>query len=339
MILAGGLGLLLKPPDSFARLVIDLSDPETGPHADNLISNEDSFPRVGPDLARVAPPGSVYLGVGPDQNLTYIANTRPQFAFILDHRRRNLLVHLLHKALMTLAPDRVAYLSLLTARDPTRPLTPNSSAAEIVAAFGLAALDRARLVKAIADVAATLRPLGVVADSEWADLATIQSKLAGPGLEARFLALKMYPTFGQLILATSRANTPAHFLADESLYRVVRDLERVDRVIPLVGDLAGPTALPRLGDYLRRSRLNLGVIYVSDVESFLFQSGKFAAYVANLARLPWAEGAVIVRTSTREIVSRERVRGDSSTTIIRPVARFIDEARAGRITSRDKLFK
>ncbi len=38
----------------------------------------------------------------------------------MDYRRRNLLLHLVHKALFMLSLDRVAYLSRLTARTPGR---------------------------------------------------------------------------------------------------------------------------------------------------------------------------------------------------------------------------
>jgi hypothetical protein len=316
-----------------------LSDPETGPAADNLISNEDSFPRVAGEVARLAPRGSSYLGVGPDQNLTYLAHARPDLAFILDHRRRNLLLHLLHKALLTLAPDRASYLSRLTARAPSRPLPDDPTAADLIDAFGPAPFDRTRLEAAVAEVVATLRPLGVVKDAEWPALATIHAKLAGPGLDARFLAMRMYPTFARLIRTTSRDGRPAHFLADESLYRAAREIERDDRVIPLVGDFAGPNALPRLGDWLRRHGRKLGVFYISDVEFFLLRAGKFAAYAANLDRLPWAEGAIVVRTSTREIDHPERVAGDSSTTVVRPIDRLLADARAGRIKDVDDLFR
>lgn len=291
------------------------------------------------ELARLAPRGSVYLGVGPDQNLTYIAHARPAVAFILDHRRRNLLLHLIHKALASLSPDRVTYLAKLTARAPSRALATGASADDLVAAFAGSPFQRERLDSAVAEVAEALRPLGVVADHEWAALTTIQAKLAGPGLGARFLALRMYPTLARLIGTTSRDGHPAHFLAEESLYRTLRTAQREDRIIPLVGDFAGPTSLPRLGDWLRKQRRAVGVLYISDVEFFLLRAGRFAAYVANLARLPWAEGAVLIRSSTRPIESPDRVEGDSSTTIIRPVGRFLTEAQAGRVRSVDDLFR
>jgi hypothetical protein len=322
---------------SFGALIAELSEAASGPHADNLISNEDSYPRVAGALARQAPRNGVYLGVGPDQNFTYLARTSPSLAFILDYRRRNLLLHLVHKALFALAPDRVAYLSRLTARRPGR-LPPEPMAEALVAAFEHAAYDRGQLERTVAEVAAYLRPLGVVEADEWPELALIQAKLAGPGMNARFLALPMYPTFGRLIRTNDHDGAPAHLLAREEYYQDVRALQRGDRVIPLVGDFAGPTTPGRLDAWLRRQGRALAVLYISDVEFFLLRAGRFPAYVENLARLPWAEGALIVRTSTREIAHPERVKGDSSTTIARAIAPFLAAARAGKIRRVEDLF-
>ncbi len=325
---------------TFGELIRSLSADESGPHADNLITNEDSFPRVCGTLARRVPKGGVYLGVGPDQNLTYIAHSRPALAFVLDFRRRNLLLHLLHKALFGLAPDRVAYLSRLTARRPDRDRLGDAPDAEmIVAAFDRQPLDREWLDATVAEVQRVLQPLGVVRDDEWAELATIQARLAGPGMDARFLALPIYPTFGELIRTTDRQGRPAHMLARESFYQAVREVENGDRVLPLVGDFAGKTALPRLANWLRDRGLAVALLYVSDVEFFLLRNGQFDRYIENLARLPWADGALLVRTSTREIPHPARVRGDSATTIVRPVAPFLEAARAGRIKRHDDLFK
>ena len=77
-----------------------------------------------------AKPGGLYLGVGPEQNFTYIAALRPRMAFIVDIRRGNLLEHLLYKALMELSADRAEFLSRLFA--PRR--GPRASAASTVAA-------------------------------------------------------------------------------------------------------------------------------------------------------------------------------------------------------------
>jgi hypothetical protein len=208
----------------------------------------------------------------------------------------------------------------------------------LVAAFEAAEMDRGLLDRTVAEVAEVLRPLGAVGEGEWPALATIQAKLAGPGLKARFLALPMYPTLAHLIRTTDRDGRPAHLLAREEFYQTVRTLQLGDRVLPVVGDFAGPAALPGLGGWLRRRGLAVGSLYLSDVEFFLLRAGRFRACVENLARLPWAAGALLVRTSTREIDHPERVPGDSSTTVVRPVAPFLEAAGAGRVRGVEDLF-
>jgi hypothetical protein len=321
----------------FGTVVRDLSRVESGPAADNLVSNEDSYPRPSGQLARAVAPGGVYLGVGPDQNFTLMAHVQPALGVVVDYRRRNLLLHLLHKALFALAPDRAGYLERLTARRPAG-LGSDPTPADLVAAFRAARFERGRLEETVAEVQRVVRPLEVVEDAEWPALATIQAKLAGPGLDARFLALPMYPTLARLIATTDRLGQPAHMLSSDRLYSRVRALHLGDRVLPLVGDYGQADGLRPLADWLRRHGLAVSVVYVSDVEFFLLRAGRLGAYAANLARVPRTDGALIVRTSTREIDHPERVRGDSSTTIARPLAGFVEAALAGRIRSLDDLF-
>jgi hypothetical protein len=301
--------------DRFDTLVHALSAPATGPVADNFMSNEDSYPRVTDELARRVRPGGVYLGVGPDQNFTFLAHTRPALAFVLDYRRRNLLVHLLHKALFSLSTSRADYLRRFLARDPG-PLPADPTAAQLVEAFRQVAVDHGRLATAIAEAARFLRPLGLVKEQESAELARIQTRLAGPGMNCRFLAMPMYPTLAHFLTTTDRQGNPSHFLARESHYRAVRELQLGDRVLPLVGDFRSPDSLPPLGAWLRRHRLRLSLLYVSDVEFFLVRGGGFPAYLDNLAQLPRREDALVVRTSTRPIDHPARVAGDSSTTLV-----------------------
>ena len=82
------------------RLIGELSEPDGYFSSDNLVSNEDTFQIILPELVKVVKPGGVYVGVGPDQNFTYIAAFKPAMVFIPDIRRGNLRMHLLYKALM-----------------------------------------------------------------------------------------------------------------------------------------------------------------------------------------------------------------------------------------------
>ena len=112
----------------FWSLVETMSEPDGYFRSDNLVSNEDTFQFVIPDLQRVVKPGGVYVGVGPDQNFTYIANLKPAIVFIPDIRRGNLHMHLMYKALMEQSADRADFLSQAvlpqTAGRACRPRTP-----------------------------------------------------------------------------------------------------------------------------------------------------------------------------------------------------------------------
>ena len=238
---------------------------------------------------------------------------------------------------MMRAPTRADYLARLLARSP-RGLPPDPSADDLVAAFAGVPLDRARLAAEQAAAADLLRTLEAVGEAEWPALAALQAKLAGPGLAGRFLALPMYPTLGQLVASRDAAGEPSHLLGREARYRAVRDLQLGDRLVPVVGDFAGPGTLPRLAAWLRARRLAVSAFYLSDVEFFLVRGGRYPAFAAGLALLPWADGAALIRTSTREIRHPERLPGDSSTTVVRPAAPSLDRLRDDPSPSLDDLF-
>src|SRR5262249_42222852 len=71
----------------FWALSEELSEPNGNFQSDNLLSNETGFQVVIPQLVERLGTGGVYLGVGPEQNFTYIAALKPRIAFIVDVRR------------------------------------------------------------------------------------------------------------------------------------------------------------------------------------------------------------------------------------------------------------
>src|SRR4029079_509820 len=97
----------------FWQLTTDLSEPNGTFRSDNLLSNEVWLQYVIPDLLNVSKPGRVYMGVGPEQNFTYIAALKPAMVFITDIRRGNLDLHLMYKALFEMSADRAEFLSRL----------------------------------------------------------------------------------------------------------------------------------------------------------------------------------------------------------------------------------
>src|SRR5215831_13578007 len=111
----------------FWSLVSEYSEPDGFFRSDNLVSNERTFQEVIPELKKRALANGVYLGVGPDQNFTYIAALKPRLAFIIDIRRGNLDQQLFYKALIEMSSDRMDFLSRLFARPKPEVLLENAS--------------------------------------------------------------------------------------------------------------------------------------------------------------------------------------------------------------------
>jgi hypothetical protein len=95
------------------NLIRDLSEPDGNFRSDNLVSNEIYFQTIIPALTAETKPDRVYLGVGPEQNFTYIAALKPRMVFIIDVRRGNLHTQLMYKALFELSKDRADFVSRL----------------------------------------------------------------------------------------------------------------------------------------------------------------------------------------------------------------------------------
>src|SRR5215467_6126037 len=122
----------------FWNLSKDSSEEDGYFRSDNLLSNETSFQYIIPELLKTAKQGRVYLGVGPEQNFTYIAALKPVVAFIIDIRHGNLDVHLMYKALFELSKDRAEFVSRLFSRKRPDGLTEKSSISDIFDAYLMA---------------------------------------------------------------------------------------------------------------------------------------------------------------------------------------------------------
>ena len=81
----------------------EFSEPSGFFQSDNLVSNETTFPNLLPEIASRASGQSAYLGVGSEQNFSYLAALKPRIAFIVDIRRQNAILHLLYKALFEMS--------------------------------------------------------------------------------------------------------------------------------------------------------------------------------------------------------------------------------------------
>jgi hypothetical protein len=333
-----------RTPATFAAQVNALSEPGGHFDTDNLISNERSYLEVVPELQERVQ-GGAYIGVGPDQNFSYIAAVRPSVAFILDIRRDNLLLHLLFKALFTLSHTRVAYLAQLTGRP--LPEDPSSwRAAEIdrlVSYIDGRPSDAGAIAALRTRVDAEIRRTGVLLSPQ--DLSTIDRfhrEFITAGLDLRFRSAGRpahwrYPSYRELLREVDSGGRHGSYLSTEEAFQFVRSLQVDDKVIPVVGDLSGPTALRAIGRALRDRREHLSAMYVSNVEFYLFRQGRFRSWVDNLSQVPHGNRAVVIRSVFYRYLPSSRP--DSvSTSVVQPVSALLDGHSAGRFRYYDDLF-
>ncbi len=293
-----------RPTTDFGRLVDRLSEGGGFFDSDNLVSNETSYLHVLGGFDALGVRGGAYIGVGPEQSFSYIAHIRPEIAYLIDIRRDNLLLHLLFRAMLERARNRLEYLGLLFGRP-----APDDLAAWTELPLGslLEYLDRTPVDTALharqhRELMERVTRFGVPLTAEDREtLRRFHDEFALMGLELRFSSRgrpgrPTYPTVRQLYLETDLNGREGSYLATEDLFRVVRDLERRGRVVPVVGDLAGPSALKAIGRHLRETRRQLSVLYASNVEFYLFRQGSFARFAENVRALPAAPWGVIVRS-------------------------------------------
>ena len=148
-----------KLPDHLADstwwgMVRAMSEPGGYFRSENFVSNEMGLQHVIARLRVTSPPGGVYVGVGPEQNFTYIAALQPRVAFIVDIRRQNLLQHLWYKAVFELSPTRSAFLARLFARPlaSTTASDQSASADSLIARLETRAADSAYFRRTFAEV-------------------------------------------------------------------------------------------------------------------------------------------------------------------------------------------
>lgn len=289
----------------FSRLVGRLSEGGGFFDSDNLVSNETSYLHVIPVFKAVGVRGGAYLGVGPEQSFSYIAEIRPQLALQIDIRRDNMLLHLLFKAMFESAPNRMEYLCLLYGRPapPEAGKWAERSLEEILLYFDITPPDSA--VHASNHTALMERVAGYgvpLNDVDRQTMSRFHAEFATSGLNLRYTSLGRqarpgYPSERDLYLSTDLNGHSVSYLSSEDRWRVVRDLERQNKVVPVVGDLSGQVAMKAIAAYLREVGLTVSALYTSNVEMYLFRQGTFPRFVDNVRALPTGPTSVIIRSS------------------------------------------
>jgi hypothetical protein len=335
---------------SFAALVARLSESGGYFDSDNIITNEGSYLQIASQLKKAGVRGGAYIGVGPDQNFSYVALIKPSIAFMLDIRRDNMLEHLLFKSLLEMSHNRMEYLCLLFGK----PLPPNVGAwtgrqlGLIVAYLNQTPTDSQAVAASRKASNDRLTRLGVSLDAHDRQIIDrYRAEFIADGLETRYSSLGRnnrydYPTFGQLMAATDRAGNQISFLADEDLFQHVRAMQLENRNIPVVGNVAGDHAVKAIGQYAAEHGLRISAFYLSNVEQYLMtRDGGFDAYARNVKLLPHDSTSVIIRSYFGRFGRSHPlfVPGamNISTSMIEPIDSFLRAYAAGEIRTYSDL--
>jgi len=290
-----------KSAIDWANLWSELSESSGYFFSQNLVSNESESLDAAIHL-KALPAGLACLGVGPETMLSYLGLVETPLAFIVDIRRDNARLHCLYLGAFSLASSRTEWLSLLLARpyDKAEDKGPNASLRDVLASLTLnrptaRSFDEAhqRLMGALDRLPPFLLPFDRQA------IRRIHRHFWRHGLETNFqqggLRLRRYPTLTNLLGMLTPEGAPLGFLANEATFLRIQAIENAHGVIPVVGSLQGGVLL-RVADQLRRRGLQLGAIYVSNIEQYLFENGQWDAWVAVLRSLPCHHDAILIRS-------------------------------------------
>ncbi len=315
--------------------------------SDNFTSSEDSYLTIADKLQKLAIAGGAYIGVGPEQNFTYIARVRPRIAFIVDIRRQAMIQHMMYKAIFHLSPTRTDFLSLLLSRPipEGKALNANAPLDEILSLIGNISADAETYAENLASLRKTIQedfqfPLS---PEDYATLDYVYRNFGDWGFEVGFdsgrrwrRGFNRFPTLRQLLAMRDLEGEQGSFLASTKDYDFVRGMHRRNLIIPVVGDFSGKKALAAVGDYLRKRKMTVSVFYVSNVEIVLLDWGsfqQFSDFVKNVKKLPTNERSLLLRSTFSYYGHPARLPGYQLCNFLQKVPDFLKDFDEGRYRS------
>ena len=300
--------------DAFWKFIDSSSESGGEFQSENFLSNETGFQAVLPTLLQTMKPGGVYMGVGPEQNFTYISGIRPKIAFIIDIRRQNMLEHMIYKAVFELSADRADFVARLFSLKRPAGLSEKSTVDELFNAFdGAQPLDNEGFQKNLDEIQNLLlkkHKFGLTAEDQ-EHIAHVYTvfRTFGPQLDYNSGSFRGgrgrgggMPNYAELMTATDLRGEKRSYLATEDNYRFLRELEMKNLIVPLTGDFGGTRAIRAVGQYLKDHNATVTAFYLSNVEQYLFQgngnqNGGWTNFYDNVANLPLDASSTFIRSA------------------------------------------
>ena len=337
--------------DQFAQLIEKFSEPNGYFDSDNLISNESSYLHVMGKMRQMKVSGGAYIGVGPDQNFSYIAQIRPNIVFITDIRRDNLLQHLFFKSLFALSSNRLEYLCIFFGKSVPSDLKSWDARGiqEIIAYLDKTPSKRDLFEKSKTDLLSKVKSFGVKLDpAELETISRIHTAFFDAGPDLKFTSRNRppqwyYPSYRDLLLEKDLTGKQCNYLANEDDFRFLKSLEERNMIIPVVANLAGDHALRSIGRYLIEKGERVSALYTSNVEFYLmrgYRDDEFNHFAENVSMLPRNERSVIIRSYFNGVWRYEHpqsVSGYYSTQLMQTMDSFVKEYSSGGYKSYSDL--
>lgn len=319
------------------KLETDISEP--GGYfriEDNYTSNEMEIGQLYAMLRDGHIGGDVYMGVGPEQNFTYIAAIRPKMAFIIDIRRQAIMQHLMFKAMFELAKDRADFISVLFSKPRPPGIDTSTSIAKIWEAYRTVASDsvlRTRNYVRVVDRLTKTHGFTFTQDESDKLKAVFDAfYYYGPSIATRGLSGGRGGDFADLTGSSNdRSGQPRSFLSSEENYQYIKSLHEKNLIVPVSGDFAGPKAIRAIAAYLKEHHGTVRAFYVSNVEQYLFGDNKDGLFYANVATLPIDSTSVFIRP-----YSLRRGFGGGPTQSLCPIGIFLIAVNGGRVGRYDQ---
>jgi hypothetical protein len=294
----------------FTALAESLSEPGGSfGISDNFVSNE---PHLAENARWLRPAGGAYIGVGPEQNFTYISRAQPEIAFIVDIRRENRNLHLLYKALFELAADRADFLARLFSRAPAASHRPGANVEELFAqvdAAGRSPDGYASNLSLVRERLTKVHQLPLTPE-DLRDIERALQAFADAGPEIHFWGTRavdrdtVRPSYRTLMSVRDLTGQSRSFLSTDAAFGFVKDLQSRNLIVPVIGDFGGAGAIRRVGDYLRSRGSMVQAFYGSNVSVYLTRQ-QARAYCGYLRTLPAAPDASFIDSdSVRTFASK-----------------------------------
>ena len=104
-----------------------------------------------------------------------------------------------------------------------------------------------------------------------------------------------FPTYAELMMSADAVGFNHSYMATEQNFRQLREFQRNNLLVPIVGDFAGDKALRSVGRYLVEHGATVNYFYTSNVEQYLFQGDAWQRYYSSVASLPLNENSTFIR--------------------------------------------